>query len=345
MCPQVSTPFTQRMLLGGRYTTAIILKGGQQFAMVPIRHMLTAALWMTVIDGQRYIFALPGSSVYTWAPKLSKSVRIVIYDISCALPLDDHWTALQNILDELRIPRTTNILMRILWALRREGIPEHDMNWKGVDLEEFAEKLSANNTDPVWAAAVKAWVQSLPNKTITYPTHRVSDMLQDFVAPNPAWLGRCVDACVNLNAKLNKMNNDIPKPSMVWIAVVAFGILILVVVVMFVMPGMSDGISLPGLSLPGGSTSGGGGDACSAQSLMATYDDPTEIAVAQYMGELDCASLPSQVQSAVDKVDPADVVAIAQMRAGEQASDDTAPPSPTLDMLPDIPGIGGGFGP
>lgn len=218
--------------LSTKYTTAIIIDGGNRAFAVDIKNTIGSYFPVT-ISKQRYVFKMDGQRIYTWRQKGRKTCRFLLYTIESYLPmsLNDN-KELETILRENSLPKVNNQLFELFKYLgKREKsatMKDKEEIFKEHDLTEIVDLVAEQEAEfPEVAENLKTFFQRLDVKKIVTPVKHMGEMLDmDVKQTDAAIFGILEEQVKRADKERKAMSNTVKDAKKNWLVIGILGLLV-----------------------------------------------------------------------------------------------------------------------
>lgn len=291
-----------RDFYSSKWITAEIEDEQQRLHLVPIRREIDG-YFIATVNGQVYAFKIDHSRIKIWYASLTKSFRVLHYNTAHYMPISGaDCKELELMITQNGLPKIDKLMFRILEQLGQREKPdfkEHDL----VKLVNQIKRRTDKNT--ALLRNMKTFLEDMNTKKIVTPVKRVSEFLhKDMIETDPRFIAAVGEAMVKADQENRRINNESVgtkkawlKPLLIIMGIAVFGVVGYMVYDSGIIQGMLPDLSqMKPLDLSGAYGGAPG-------NIMSRYPDPVDLRLACDRGEVDCSTLPKNVQDMLKTVE------------------------------------------
>lgn len=282
-------------IFSSKWITAEITDASNRIYYVPIKRTI-GDYFLTDINGIEYCFKIDGSRIKVYQHTLVKSFRVLQYDLTHYLPVSagDN-KAIEDVLRINALPKMNMMLFNILKLLgkrEKESFNTHDLKLLVDEVSEHESEYKERVQN------IKNYLSHLSISEIVTPVRKITEFIEgDLLATDSKFMGSIVTQHARTDTEHKKVTNTPERGKIAWIKIAL--ILCMVGLIAFIAwyvydSGMLENL-LPKFNVPGAPTT---------PDIMSQYGTPEALKAAIDRGEVDYNSLPNDVQSMVDQVEP-----------------------------------------
>ena len=294
-----------RDLLSSKWITAIISDASHRVHFIPIKHTI-GDYFVTDIDGETYAFKIDGRRILQWRESMTKTFRIIQYDVTHYLPMSSESKELEIVLSTNHLPKVDSMLaniFKILGAKEKQSFVPHKLSDLIERISEYESKskvggIIARDDNPYSKAAMNMinYLDHLNVNEIVTPLKKVSEFIQeDLIATDPKFMGTVVASYQRTDMEHKKVTNTPIASKQAWLKfmLIFMGIGLVLFIGYFAYEnGFLDSL--------GGFTDMGIGKLTDTE-LIQRYPDAASLKQAVDSGEISYDQLPGPAQKMYDE--------------------------------------------
>ena len=288
-------------LFNSKWVTAVITDVSNRVHFVPIKNVI-GDYFLAEINKQLYCFRIDGSRIKVWQQNLTKSFRMLFYDINHYLPISEKDIKLiEETLRKDNLPQLDKKMFRTLSYLAKREKETPNKPFDGHDLIKIVEEAKTkpdSKTDETLINMLN-FIEHLDVKQILSPVRKLSEFLyHDLIESDPKFFGTIAQAYKNVDFE-NKYMTNVPitsKKSWVKFAlIIGIAVAVIGLLAFAMQSGMLNNL-IPHPESPGATT------VHSTQAVFQNYPTPEALKAAITRGDVKYQDLPIDIQHMVDQV-------------------------------------------